>query len=66
VKSANPYPRETTAADAGRIAAAEARLNAAAVQPGYGGALLECISLAGGPDPAAAAVAVPAVGGCTS
>jgi len=39
---------ETTAADAGRIAAAEARLNAAAACPGFGLALLACISAAGG------------------
>lgn len=52
--------QETTAADAARIAAAEARLSAAADLIGYGDALLKCISHAADADPAAAAVAVPA------
>ena len=52
--------RETTAADATRIAAAEAQLAVAADAPGFGAALLTCISHASDPDPSVAAVAVPA------
>ena len=41
---------ETTAADASRIAAAEASLNAASDAPGYGAALLQCIAHASSPE----------------
>ena len=51
---------ETTAADASRIAAAEASLNAASDAPGYGAALLQCIAHASSPDPSVATVALPA------
>jgi hypothetical protein len=57
--------RETTAADATRIAAAEAQLASASDQPGFAAALLGCVSRAapgadGQADPSALLVAVPA------
>ena len=55
--------RETTAADAGRISAAETQLASASDQPGFALALLSCISRASSAhhdDPSAALVAVPA------
>ena len=52
--------QETTAADAQRIAAAERELSAASDNAGFAGALLQCVGAANGPDPNAAAVAVPA------
>ena len=57
--------RETTAADANRIGAAEAQLASASDQPGFAAALLGCVSRAapgadGQADPNALLVAVPA------
>ena len=54
------FLRETTAADASRIAAAEARLRAASDAPGFGAALLVLVAHASDPNPETSAVAVPA------